>query len=63
MNENVVKDSFIVKKPLFTNQDIFNKIFADSLAQFSRIVWSFPALDNVLQFLIKLNKILQNFTE
>ncbi len=50
------------KAPFSTNQDIFNESFADSFAEFSRIFWSFSILGNILQYLMKLNEIYNNFT-
>jgi hypothetical protein len=37
--------------PSSTSQDIFHKIFEDSLAKFSRILWSFQIVDDTLWYL------------
>jgi hypothetical protein len=54
------------KAPFSTLQVIFYKKIAGSLAKFSTIFQSFPALDNILWDLMNLrqpNKILQHLTE
>ncbi len=45
------------KAPFSNNQDIFNEIFAYSLAEFSRNIQSFPILDDILWYLMKLGEI------
>ncbi len=45
------------KASFSTNQSKFNNVFADSLAKFSRIFQSFPVLDDVLLYLMKLREI------
>jgi hypothetical protein len=48
------------KGPLSTNQDIFNEMFGDSSMTFIRIFQSFLVLIDILLYLMKLSKILQN---
>ncbi len=36
---------------------MFNQIFADSLAEFSQMLQSFPVLDDILWYLTNFNKI------
>ena len=50
---------FIVarKAPFSTNLEIQNEIFADSVAEFSKIFWSFPAVENILWYLMNLGEI------